>query len=31
MKILSKFKPQQGGTSHAEKIKSIERMIIADF
>ncbi len=23
--------PQQGGTSHAEKIKNIERTIIADF
>ncbi|GAA7970384.1 hypothetical protein HpHA3_14040 [Helicobacter pylori] len=26
-----RFKPQQGGTSHAEKIKNIERVIIADF
>ncbi len=26
-----RFKPPQGGTSHAEKIKNIERMIIADF
>ncbi|GAA7332900.1 hypothetical protein [Helicobacter pylori] len=26
-----RFTPQQGGTSHAEKIKDIERMIIADF
>ncbi len=25
------FTPQQGGTSHAEKIKNIERMVIADF
>lgn len=25
------FTPQQGGTSHAEKIKNIERAIIADF
>ncbi|GAA8254389.1 hypothetical protein HpBT156_14190 [Helicobacter pylori] len=31
MKILSKLKPPQGGTSHAEKIKNIERVIIADF
>ncbi|EKE87425.1 hypothetical protein OUG_0247 [Helicobacter pylori R32b] len=26
-----RFIPQQGGTSHAEKIRSIERVIIADF
>ncbi len=26
-----RFTPQQGGTSHAEKIKNIERMVIADF
>ncbi len=25
------LKPPQGGTSHAEKIKNIERMVIADF
>ncbi len=26
-----RFTPQQGGTSHAEKIKNIERPIIAEF
>ncbi len=26
-----RFTPQQGGTSHAEKIKDIERTIAADF
>ncbi|WQY53372.1 hypothetical protein KVM40_06920 [Helicobacter pylori] len=26
-----RFTPQQGGTSHAKKIKNIERVIIADF
>ncbi len=26
-----RFTPQQGGKSHAEKIKNIERVIIADF
>ncbi len=26
-----RFTPQQGGTIHAEKIKNIERTIIADF
>ncbi|WQX31775.1 hypothetical protein E5P61_06875 [Helicobacter pylori] len=26
-----RFTPQQGGTSHAKKIKNIERMVIADF
>ncbi len=31
MKILSKIHTQQGGTSHAEKIKNIEQMVIADF
>ncbi|EQL69403.1 hypothetical protein N407_08305 [Helicobacter pylori FD662] len=26
-----RFTPPQGGISHAEKIKNIERVIIADF
>ncbi len=26
-----RFTPQQGGKSHAGKIKNIERVIIADF
>ncbi|WP_181329966.1 hypothetical protein [Helicobacter pylori] len=26
-----RFTPQQGGTSHAEKIKSIKRIIATDF
>ncbi|MCQ2940949.1 hypothetical protein [Helicobacter pylori] len=34
MKILSKIKPQQGGTSHAKKIKTLKNIgwaIIAEF